>query len=190
MMIGKWLFFIVFVLAGVALDQWSKQWALANLQYAQTQEAWNGMLLLTLSFNKGAAFGLNLGAASRGIFIVFILVTVTWLTVVYHRTHGDGLRRLGLSLVCAGALGNLTDRIASGDGVVDFLGPYDLGFMLWPIFNVADIWVVLGIASLFISMSRGRAHPSQHPTEPLVPLVASKSKTMSSLMPSQEEQAP
>lgn len=159
-MSSKWLVFIVLVAVGVALDQWSKQWAVANLQYAEPQEAWNGLLLLTLSFNKGAAFGLNLGAASRIVFIVFIIATVAWLATVYHRTHAGWLRRLGLALVCAGALGNLTDRIRSDSGVVDFLGPYDLGFMLWPIFNVADIWVVLGIAALFLSMSRKEKHES------------------------------
>ena len=154
----KWLFFIVVVAAGVALDQWSKQWALSSLHYAQTQEAWGGFLKLTLSFNKGAAFGLHLGSASRVIFIVFILLTLSWLIVVYRRTVGSRIRHLGLALVCAGALGNLTDRITSDAGVVDFLGPYDLGFMIWPIFNVADIWVVLGIAALFLSMSHdGRA---------------------------------
>jgi len=189
-MTGKWLFFIVFVVVGVALDQWSKQWALANLQYSQTQEAWSGLLLLTLSFNKGAAFGLNLGDASRGIFIVFIIATVTWLTVVYHRTHAGGLRRLGLALVCAGALGNLTDRITSDAGVVDFLGPYNLGFMLWPIFNVADIWVVLGIAALFIAMSRHDANPALVESEPLAPVAASPAEAVPSLMPTREEQAP
>jgi len=156
----KWLFFILVVAIGVALDQWSKQWALATLQYAQTERAWGGFLLLTLSFNKGAAFGLHLGAASRVVFIVFIVLTVSWLTLVYHRSQAGWLRRTGLALVCAGALGNLTDRILSDSGVVDFLGPYDLGFMLWPIFNVADIWVVLGIAALFLSMSRDGARSS------------------------------
>jgi signal peptidase II len=149
----KWLFFMLVVAAGVALDQWSKQWALSALHYAQTQEAWGGFLKLTLSFNKGAAFGLHLGSASRVIFIVFVLLTLSWLIVVYHRTAKSRLRLLGLTFVCAGALGNLVDRITSDAGVVDFLGPYDLGFMLWPIFNVADIWVVLGIAALFLSMS-------------------------------------
>jgi signal peptidase II len=185
-MSGKWLFFIVFVAVGVALDQWSKQWALANLQYAETSQAWDGLLLLTLSFNKGAAFGLNLGAASRGIFIVFIVATVAWLTTVYHRTPSGWLRRLGLALVCAGALGNLTDRITSDAGVVDFLGPYDLGFMLWPIFNVADIWVVLGIAALFISMSRKGAHDSLLHTES----PAATTEPVPSLMASREEQTP
>jgi len=185
-MSSKWLFFIGLVAVGVTLDQWSKQWALVNLQYAQTREAWNGWLLLTLSFNKGAAFGLHLGAASRVIFIVFIVGTVAWLTTVYHRTRSGWLRQLGLTLVCAGALGNLTDRITSDAGVVDFLGPYDLGFMLWPIFNVADIWVVLGIAALFLSMSRKGARESLISPETM----AAKSEALPSLIPSREEQGP
>lgn len=174
----KWLFFIIVVAAGVALDQVSKQWALSSLQYALTQEAWGGFLKLTLSFNKGAAFGLHLGSASRIIFIVFILLTLGWLLVVYHRTASSRLRRLGLTLVCAGAMGNLLDRLTSDRGVVDFLGPYDLGFMIWPIFNVADIWVVLGISALFLSMSHeGTA----------VPLTSAKQEPLGS---THEEQVP
>lgn len=175
----KWLFFILVVAVGVALDQWSKQWALSTLQYAETQRAWGGLLLLTLSFNKGAAFGLHLGEASRAVFIAFIVLTVSWLTLVYHRSHAGWLRRAGLALVCAGALGNLTDRILSDTGVVDFLGPYDLGFMLWPIFNVADIWVVLGIVALFVSMSRDGAASS-----------LTRPDQMAAMSAPREEQAP
>jgi signal peptidase II len=163
----------------VALDQWSKQWALSSLQYAETRRVWGGVLLFTLSFNKGAAFGLHLGEASRAVFIAFVVLTVCWLTVVYHRTHAGWLRRIGLTLVCAGALGNLVDRITSDAGVVDFLGPYDLGFMLWPIFNVADIWVVLGIAALFLSMTRDGATSS-----------LTRPNHMASLNSAREEQAP
>jgi signal peptidase II len=159
-MTRKWLFLVLVVVTGVVLDQWTKQWALNTLQLAETQRAWGGLLILTLSFNKGAAFGLHLGEASRAVFIVFIVLTVSWLTIVYHRSHAGWLRRAGLALVCAGALGNLIDRLTSDAGVVDFLGPYDLGFMLWPIFNVADIWVVLGIAALFVSMTRDGASSS------------------------------
>lgn len=150
-MAGKWIFFGVVVVVGIALDYWTKQLALAHLDFGVTQ--WKGPLLLTLSYNRGAAFGLNLGAASRPIFIVFTVVTVLWLSMVYQKTETrHSWRRLGIVLVCAGALGNLIDRVSSAEGVVDFLGPYNLGFMLWPIFNVADILVVAGILALLISL--------------------------------------
>lgn len=155
----KWTFLGVFLVLAVALDYWAKQWAQANLDYGVTEYAWGRILKLTLSFNRGAAFGVSLGNASRPLFIVFSLVTLTWLMTVFHRTESlHRLRLLGITLVCSGAVGNLVDRVLSERGVVDFLGPYDLRFMLWPIFNIADIYVVFGIALLFLSMRSGGLH--------------------------------
>lgn len=60
--------------------------------------------------------------------------------------------RLGaLSLIVAGALGNLWDRVRWDRGVVDFLGPVDLGFWDFPIFNVADVAISVGAVLLAIS---------------------------------------
>ena len=158
-MTGKWIFLALVMVVGVGADFWTKRWALDALDFGATRYAWNGILKLTLSYNRGAAFGLHLGEWSRPVFIVFTLVTVSWLIGVYRRTISDQrMRRLGIALVCAGALGNLIDRAASADGVVDFLGPYDLGFMMWPIFNVADILVVAGIIALMISLRAGHLH--------------------------------
>ena len=153
----KWITFIAVASILVALDVWSKLWALGALEYGSTRLAWGGFLKLTLSFNRGAAFGLDLGPASRIIFIVLSFVVLAWLLTVYHRNPGNGvLRASGVILVSAGAGGNLVDRIFRSRGVVDFLGPYDLGFMVWPIFNLADCYVVIGIGLLFLSMRQGR----------------------------------
>lgn len=153
---AKWMIFIVVLVVGVGLDVWSKQWAMSSLRMGETTTAWGGVLKLTLSYNRGAAFGLNLGEASRLLFIIFSFVVLGWLMVVMRRTTEDIMSRVaGISLVSAGAVGNLVDRIASDRGVTDFLGPYDLGFMMWPIFNVADCYVVAGIALLMISMRHG-----------------------------------
>ena len=56
--------------------------------------------------------------------------------------------------------------------MTDFLGPYDLGFMLWPIFNAADCYVVIGIGFLLLSMRHGSItdHSAQAPdVENVVP---------------------
>lgn len=153
----KWIVFIVTASALVALDAWSKLWALGALQHGITRFAWGGALKLTLSFNRGAAFGLDLGPASRVIFIALSVVVLGWLLTVYRRNPDNGrLRATGVILVSAGAGGNLLDRIFRSRGVVDFLGPYDLGVMMWPIFNLADCYVVIGIGLLVLSMRQGR----------------------------------
>ena len=54
-------------------------------------------------------------------------------------------------LVMAGALGNLYDRIFIAEGVVDFIGPLNLGFWHFPIFNFADISITCGAILLAIS---------------------------------------
>jgi signal peptidase II len=99
---------------------------------------------LTLVYNPGAAFGLHLGAQSRFIFTALTLVALVILARLYRATgRGDVQRTLALALVCAGAVGNLLDRLRSDLGVVDFL---DIGWgdTRWPTFNVADMAVTLG----------------------------------------------
>ncbi len=101
-------------------------------------------LRLTLVYNPGAAFGLNLGSQSRWIFTGLTLVALVILGRLYLATsRGDHSRTLALGLVCAGAIGNLLDRLRSGMGVVDFLD-VGIGDTRWPTFNVADMAVSVG----------------------------------------------
>jgi signal peptidase II len=98
----------------------------------------------TLVYNPGAAFGLHVGQYSRWIFMILTVVALVILGRLYAATRsGDVIRTLSLALVCGGAVGNLTDRIRSYEGVVDFI---DIGFRdsRWPTFNIADIAVSLG----------------------------------------------
>ena len=98
----------------------------------------------TLVYNPGAAFGLHVGPLSRWIFTALTIVALVILGRLYASTQrGDVPRVLALALVCAGAIGNLMDRLRSDLGVVDFL---DVGFAdsRWPTFNVADMAVSIG----------------------------------------------
>ncbi len=98
----------------------------------------------TLVYNPGAAFGLHLGPQSRMIFTALTLVALVILARLYLSTErGDMPRTLALALVCAGALGNLLDRLRSELGVVDFLD-VGIGDARWPTFNVADMAVSIG----------------------------------------------
>jgi signal peptidase II len=98
----------------------------------------------TLVYNPGAAFGLHLGAYSRWIFMVLTVGALIILGRLYRATRdGDLVRTLAISLVCAGAVGNLIDRIKSPLGVVDFID-VGLGDARWPTFNVADMAVSIG----------------------------------------------
>jgi signal peptidase II len=98
-------------------------------------------LRFALVYNPGAAFGLHLGAYSRWIFMALTFGALVILYRLYRETAGDDLRRaLAVSLVAAGAIGNVIDRIRSDAGVVDFID-VGVGIHRWPTFNVADMAV-------------------------------------------------
>ncbi len=97
-----------------------------------------------LVYNRGAAFGLNVGEYSRWVFLVLTIGALVILGNLYRQTRaGDRLRTLSLALVCGGAIGNLIDRIRWNRGVVDFID-VGIGSMRWPTFNIADMAVSTG----------------------------------------------
>lgn len=101
---------------------------------------------LTLVHNTGSAFGL----ISSGWVLVAVGAAVCAAVVVYV-TVGRGLesapgRAPALGLVLGGSLGNLLDRVRTG-GVIDFI---DL--RVWPVFNLADVAITVGIGLLAIGL--------------------------------------
>jgi len=142
------------ILTGVlGLDLLTKSWALTALADGRRMELLGGLLPLTLAFNRGAAFGLTIGSDPRWIFVPVTFVALFFLAqLVREASPHDYLRVCAASLVAGGALGNLYDRLRWNVGVVDFLGPVDLGFALFPIFNVADIGITIGGILLAISL--------------------------------------
>ena len=128
----------------VVADYVTKMIALNTLAPFAPQQVVGDALRLTLVRNQGAAFGLYLGEYSRYIFMVLTVGALVILWRLYQSTRdGDLPRTLAIALVCAGALGNLVDRVRWHEGVVDFI---DVGFrdMRWPTFNVADMAVSIG----------------------------------------------
>ena len=134
------------------LDIITKRWALDALAGGRQLELFGGLVPLTLAFNRGAAFGLSIGNDPRWIFIPLALVATVFLAyLLIQAREDDWIRIVSTSMVLSGAVGNLVDRVRWERGVVDFIGPVDLGFMLWPIFNVADMAISCGAALLAIS---------------------------------------
>ncbi len=140
--------FLAVASAALLLDQVTKAFALASLSSAVSATL-IGPIHLTLTRNPGFAFGLLPGTA---VFGVKLLVT---LGVLWYVTLGRGILRhpdyaLGLGLVVGGSLGNLVDRFRTG-AVIDFI---DL--RVWPVFNVADIAITLGVGLVMIRLLRAR----------------------------------
>ncbi|MEQ8331477.1 MAG: signal peptidase II [Longimicrobiales bacterium] len=135
----------------MVLDLITKRWALDAL-VGQRGELLGGLVPLTLAFNKGAAFGLRIGEDSRWFFVPVTVLALVLLGVLFRQAHRhDFLRIVSISLVVSGAIGNLWDRVRWSRGVVDFIGPIDLGFWDFPIFNVADMAISCGAVLLALS---------------------------------------
>lgn len=151
----------------LTLDRITKVWA-EEVLVSRSMELLGGLLPLTLAYNKGAAFGMSIGEDSRWFFIPVTFVALGLLVVLFRQAEvEDRLRHVSLSLVMAGALGNLYDRIFISEGVVDFLGPVDLGFWHFPIFNVADISITCGAILLAISFWQEERRERARSREPV-----------------------
>jgi signal peptidase II len=151
----------------LTLDRITKVWA-EEVLVSRSMELLGGLLPLTLAYNKGAAFGMSIGEDSRWFFIPVTFVALGLLVVLFRQAEAeDRLRHVALSLVMAGALGNLYDRIFISEGVVDFLGPVDLGFWHFPIFNVADISITCGAILLAISFWQEERRERARSREPV-----------------------
>ncbi len=152
MLRSKWREVLIVAVAALALglDQLSKA---AVVRHLAPQVPWNPIdwlrpiVSLTYVTNTGAAFGLfpQLGS----LYIVLVPAIVVALLVFYRRfALSSWLMRVSLGLQLGGALGNLIDRVRLGH-VIDFID-----FKVWPVFNVADSCVVVGVVILAILMLR------------------------------------
>ncbi|MCP5146230.1 MAG: lipoprotein signal peptidase [Gammaproteobacteria bacterium] len=152
-------FVIWLVLAALllGLDQWTKNIASVSLDY-NSPVAVLPFFNLTLLHNTGAAFSFlnNAGGWQRWLFaglaIVVSTILVSWL---YRLPSRDRLLGVSLSLLLAGALGNLWDRLTLGY-VVDFIELY-YGSYHFPAFNVADSAITVGAILLILDTLRGKA---------------------------------
>ena len=130
-------------LAVVFFDQVSKAWALAYLAPAGAsgRPLLPGILHLTFVRNTGMAFGLLQHRAFILTAVVFVCVLLLLVLSLKLRTSGR-FYQLAFGLVMGGALSNLIDRLRLGY-VVDFID-----FRIWPVFNLADTCITIGITIL------------------------------------------
>jgi len=134
----------------MTLDQFSKQWVLANLAYGESLiplEALYPLFRLTHSSNTGAAFGML--PLAGGLFLGLSLLISGFLMLAYARSQAqDRLYQVALSLVLGGALGNAIDRVQHGH-VVDFFHLTVPG-VISNVSNFADHAIVLGVLLLLL----------------------------------------
>jgi len=142
--------FLAIFFCTTGFDQASKQWAESSLTPGQPQAVIHGYWDWELATNTGVAFS-KFAGIEGGQIILSILAACALIAigVVAMRTKPDEYMKLaGLALVGGGALGNLVDRVRQG-GVTDFVR-WKVGEHLWPIFNVADAALLVGVAVLLL----------------------------------------
>lgn len=137
-----YLLAILLVITFIFLDQVTKNLIRGNFQIGESITVIPGILWITRVENSGVAFGLAQGMSLLlSIISLFILIMVLAFFVNIIKAPAG---MIAISLVISGALGNLIDRMIIGT-VTDYI---DFGF--WPVFNLADSCIVVGILLMLI----------------------------------------
>ena len=156
--------FVTLVAVVFALDQGSKAWAhglpvpaacthdelIVGHCLGARQPVIGGYWDWELAYNRGAAFSSFTGEeTARWILTAIAGIAVLALGFAAWRTRPEQrLRRAAYAVIAAGALGNLVDRVRDG-AVTDFVR-WHVHEHLWPVFNVADVALIVGIGLLLI----------------------------------------
>ena len=136
---------IIAVAVLILLDQGTKFWALASLKPIHNMTLVEGFMDLTFVENRGVAFGMFSGQRWFILLLTGVIaVGLIWFYVTMPKKKEYFPLRVSLVLVLSGAIGNIIDRLFRGY-VVDF---FEFTFFEWPVFNVADIYVVVGVILL------------------------------------------
>lgn len=145
----RWILALSVILF-IILDQAVKQWARVYLLPVGRIPIINGLIGFRYATNTGAAFGMLEGA--RWFFVILTIIVVVVLIVCEFKmpyTRNSLYVRIPMALILAGAIGNFIDRLLFGY-VVDM---FEFLFIRFPIFNVADILLVIGtISYAFIAL--------------------------------------
>lgn len=139
------MLYILIAVLILGLDIGTKILAKTFLAGEESIRLIDGVFHLTYVENRGAAFGIMQGG---WIFFIIIAVVVAFVVVWILRKYRERppMLNLGLSFLCAGALGNTIDRVIQGY-VVDF---FDFTMIDFPVFNIADIFVCAGAVLLAV----------------------------------------
>lgn len=137
---------IVFLIIGIILiDQLSKFYIQQTMTIGMSHPIITDVFHITYILNPGAAFGI---LENQRLFFIFIAIVMIFVVAyIYPKIPSNSsLLRLGVALLVGGAIGNVIDRVKFGY-VVDFFD-----FRIWPIFNIADITIVIGVTLIIYSM--------------------------------------
>ncbi|MBE6989763.1 MAG: signal peptidase II [Ruminococcaceae bacterium] len=134
------MLYVLVVCVLIAADQALKYWTVTHLAVGESTPFLPGVLQLTQLHNYGAAWS-SLSGRTALLIVVTTALIVAVLVLLVRRSIRHGLGVAGCLLVLGGGIGNLIDRVVHGY-VVDM---FDLLLFQYPIFNLADCFVVVGV---------------------------------------------
>jgi signal peptidase II len=147
----QWLGLVAIACAAVLADQLTKQLVIDTLALGE-EVGVVGPFSIHRVQNSGIAFGFFASATS--VVIVLTAVAVAWMLVYFARSGSrHPVLPAALGLLIGGSISNLLDRVRLGH-VTDFL---DLRF--WPAFNLADTFIVVGVALLMVALAAADRRP-------------------------------
>ncbi|MBU1188748.1 MAG: lipoprotein signal peptidase [Gammaproteobacteria bacterium] len=154
---GRWLLLAVLV---IVLDQYSKWLVLQHFELYESLRL-SSWFNLTLAYNTGAAFSFlnDAGGWQRWLFVVLAVVITGVLLVWLQRARHLRLQALALALVIGGAIGNVIDRIRLGH-VIDFIDWHYRDWH-WPVFNLADSAISVGVVLLIADSLLSSRNPDE-----------------------------
>lgn len=133
--------FVIVALLVVMFDQLTKYYVVENFYLGESVPVIENIFHWTYILNPGAAFGMLEG--SRWFFVVIAVGVLGGIWYMKDEINEGGwMMQYGAALFGGGAIGNLIDRARSGL-VIDFFD-----FRIWPVFNVADIAICVGVAMI------------------------------------------
>ncbi len=128
-----------------ALDLITKAWAYSSLQLHTPLRVIGDVVRFTLVVNYNTAFGLSFGKDFPYALMASVLAIFLFFVMLWERRK---VYKFLYATILGGAIGNIVDRVMRG-GVVDFVD-VGVGNFRWYTFNLADVWVTLGLAGLVL----------------------------------------
>ena len=142
----SYIFAVITAVAALALDQFTKYYISNNFVMAETKPLIPHVLGITYVYNTGGAWGM-LKDQTWLLLSVTIVIMLVCIALLLKFGVKNKLMFWAITLILSGGVGNMIDRIFRGGKVIDF---FDLLFMEYPVFNVADCAIVIGAGMLLL----------------------------------------
>jgi signal peptidase II len=140
----------------ITADQAAKRWALANLNNG-TDLPFNSWCNFSLATNRGVSWSLFSSQSNLGFYILTLIISVVIMAFALYAIikHLNKVSIYFESFVIGGAISNVIDRILH-KFVIDFIDLH-MGVWHWPTFNIADIFVVVGVLGVLFKELRKKS---------------------------------